>query len=84
MSFANRTQQINKLKIARQFRLLKVRVPVTPIVVGESAGPLPSHRSAKEPRPHGRVNNHSDILLGAVRQNFFFNLAGQHGIGWLK
>ena len=42
MSFANRTQQFNKLKIARQLRLLKVRVPATPIVLRESASPLPS------------------------------------------
>ena len=84
MSFAERSQQVNKLKIARQFRLLKVRVPATPIVLRESAGPLPSHRPAKEPGPHGRVNNHSDILLSAVGQNFFFNLACQHGIGGLK
>ena len=84
MSLANRTQQVNKLKIARQFRLLKVQVPATPIVVRESAGPLPSHRTAKQPGPHGRVNNHSDILLGAVGQNFFFDLGRQHGIGGLK
>jgi hypothetical protein len=84
MSFANRTQQFNKLKMARQLRLLKVQVPATPIVVRESAGPLPSHRTAKQPRPHGSINNHSDILLGAVGQDFLLDVAGQDGIGRLK
>ena len=84
MSFANRTQQVNKLKMARQFRLLKVRVPVPPIAVRESGGSLTGHRTAKEPGLHGSVNNHSDILLGTVRQNFFLNLARQDGIVRLK
>ena len=61
-----------------------MRVSPAPVVSGQVVYPFPAEFAGQQPGLHWTVGDHADVVGGAVGQQFFFNLALQHTVGWLQ
>ena len=84
MRVANFPQQFDQLQVAAELRLLKAGIVAAPIVLRKLGNAFPGHRAGEQARNHGRVIDDANVVLLAIRENFLFHAAVQHGVRRLQ
>ena len=83
-SLCDRCELIDQLEVRAQLRFLKLRIVASMIVAGQVIDPLASHLPGQQTFLHRTVDDDSDVIGRAVRQQLRFDAAHEHAVGRLE
>jgi hypothetical protein len=79
----NRLEALDEFEVLRKVGFAELRAAAAPVILGKFGGTFARHRAGQQTGSPGRLDNDTDSLTLAIREDFRFDLTANQRIGRL-